>query len=218
MGKLEYTSVGGSVKDRIAKAMVEAAEKEGKLIPGESVVIEPTSDHTGVYCFCIDESCLLMIHVKVQAGLVRTQSSRVVLILRSKPNFLMIRGSFYLAFRVSDNHICTRVLKCLLSSSRNMLHRAQSLSTARCYLPKCLRQPQTIVRISSRILVSWISGTERGEDAFLTKAHLGISVTLPLPPATANVKTKTITCVPPSNAAERRKLYFRNHLGLNFRR
>lgn len=47
VGKLEYTSVGGSVKDRIAKAMVEAAEAQGKLIPGKSVVIEPTSGNTG---------------------------------------------------------------------------------------------------------------------------------------------------------------------------
>lgn len=47
MGKLEYTSAGGSVKDRIAKRMVEIAEQEGKLIPGQSVVIEPTSGNTG---------------------------------------------------------------------------------------------------------------------------------------------------------------------------
>lgn len=50
MGKVEYTSAGGSVKDRIAKRMVEEAETEGKLIPGRSVVIEPTSGNTGIAC------------------------------------------------------------------------------------------------------------------------------------------------------------------------
>ncbi|KAH9066715.1 pyridoxal phosphate-dependent enzyme beta subunit [Lactarius vividus] len=48
LGKLEYTSAGGSVKDRIAKRMIEVAEQEGKLILGQSVVIEPTSGNTGI--------------------------------------------------------------------------------------------------------------------------------------------------------------------------
>lgn len=47
-GKAEYFSAGGSVKDRIAKRMVEEAEKDGRLIPGKSVVIEPTSGNTGI--------------------------------------------------------------------------------------------------------------------------------------------------------------------------
>jgi len=47
VGKVEFLSAGGSVKDRIAKAMVLAAEDDGKLIPGKSVVIEPTSGNTG---------------------------------------------------------------------------------------------------------------------------------------------------------------------------
>lgn len=47
VAKLEFLSAGGSVKDRIAKAMVLAAEAAGTLVPGKSVVIEPTSGNTG---------------------------------------------------------------------------------------------------------------------------------------------------------------------------
>ncbi len=47
LGKYEATNPGGSVKDRIARAMLDAAEKDGRLAAG-GTVIEPTSGNTGV--------------------------------------------------------------------------------------------------------------------------------------------------------------------------
>ena len=47
LGKYEATNPGGSIKDRIAKAIVEDAEKKGLLAPG-GTIIEPTSGNTGV--------------------------------------------------------------------------------------------------------------------------------------------------------------------------
>ncbi len=45
--KAEFLNPGGSVKDRVALAMLEGAERDGRLTP-DSIIVEPTSGNTGI--------------------------------------------------------------------------------------------------------------------------------------------------------------------------
>src|SRR6185312_11348147 len=75
LAKVEYFNPGGSVKDRIAVRMIEAAERSGELKPGGTIV-EPTSGNTGVGMAIVAQQrgyrCVFVLPDKVSADKINT--------------------------------------------------------------------------------------------------------------------------------------------------
>jgi cysteine synthase A len=86
-GKLEALNPGGSVKDRIGVAMIEAAEREGRIAPGRTTIVEATSGNTGIALamVCAAKGYDLVLTLpqgmsRERCGLLRQYGARVELI------------------------------------------------------------------------------------------------------------------------------------------
>ena len=103
LAKLEYLNPAGSVKDRAAKVMIDAAEKEGKLKKG-SVIIEPTSGNTGIGLAAVGAARGYRVVIvmpdtmsKERISLMRAYGAEVVL----TPGVLGMKGAIEEAERLS---------------------------------------------------------------------------------------------------------------------
>lgn len=104
--KLESYNPGGSVKDRAAFNMIDRAEKEGKLIPGKSTVIEPTSGNTGIglamVCAVKGYRCIITMPdnaTKERIQLMRAYGAEVHL----TPANLRMQGAIDEAYRIAES-------------------------------------------------------------------------------------------------------------------
>jgi cysteine synthase len=107
VGKLEWFNPGGSVKDRIGVAMIDAAEAEGRIEPGRSVIVEPTSGNTGIalamVCAARGYHCILTLPEgmsRERSALLRSYGA----VVRETPSMGGMNESVDLARRIASEH------------------------------------------------------------------------------------------------------------------
>ena len=107
VAKLEWFNPGGSIKDRIGVAMIDAAEAEGRIEPGRTVIVEPTSGNTGValamVCAARGYRCILTLPEgmsRERAALLRAYGA----VVRETPSMGGMDESVELARRIVAEH------------------------------------------------------------------------------------------------------------------
>jgi cysteine synthase A len=106
-GKLEWFNPGGSVKDRIGVAMIDAAEAEGKIERGKTVIVEPTSGNTGIalamVCASRGYRCILTLPEgmsRERSALLRSYGA----VVRETPSMGGMSESVDLARKIAAEH------------------------------------------------------------------------------------------------------------------
>ena len=107
VGKLESLNPGGSVKDRIGVSMIDAAERDGLIEPGRSVIVEATSGNTGIALamVCASRGYHLIVTLpegmsKERSALLRTYGA----VVRETPSMGGMEESVELAERIAAEH------------------------------------------------------------------------------------------------------------------
>jgi cysteine synthase A len=107
VAKLEYMNPGGSVKDRIGVAMMDAAEREGRIEPGRSVIVEPTSGNTGIALAMVCAARGYRLIVTLPEGMSRERSALLRTygaVVRETPSLGGMDESVALAERIVAEH------------------------------------------------------------------------------------------------------------------
>ena len=107
VAKLEWFNPGGSIKDRIGVAMIDAAEAEGRIEPGRTVIVEPTSGNTGIalamVCAARGYRCILTLPEgmsRERSALLRAYGA----IVRETPSMGGMNESVELARAIAAEH------------------------------------------------------------------------------------------------------------------
>jgi cysteine synthase A len=107
VAKLEYLSPGGSVKDRIGVAMIDAAESEGLIERGRSVIVEPTSGNTGIALAMVCAARGYHLVLTLPEGMTRERTALLQMygaVVRETPSLGGMNEAVDLAQRIVDEN------------------------------------------------------------------------------------------------------------------
>ena len=107
VAKLEYLNPGGSVKDRIGVSMIDAAESEGLIEPGRSVIVEPTSGNTGIALAMVCAARGYHLVLTLPEGMTRERTTLLQMygaVVRETPSLGGMSEAVDLAQRIVDEN------------------------------------------------------------------------------------------------------------------